>query len=71
MSRDKSDGNNATGIPSSFEKRLMALEFDIKRTTENNSNKGLKWSRLSLSVVKMRCIFFLLIQQLTCWTIDP
>ena len=47
MSRDKSDGNTATGIQSSFEKRLMALEFDIKRTTENNSNKGLGWSWLS------------------------
>ena len=41
MSRDKSDGNMiASSIPSSFEKRLMALEFDMKRKNENHSNKG-------------------------------
>lgn len=41
MSRDKSDGNMiASSIPSSFEKRLMALEFDMKRKNENHSSKG-------------------------------
>ena len=57
MSRDKSDGNMiASSIPSSFEKRLMALEFDIKRKNENTSSKALsdEIERLELEQLKQK-----------------
>ena len=57
MSRDKSDGNMiASSIPSSFEKRLMALEFDMKRKNENNSSKALsdEIERLELEQLKQK-----------------
>ena len=57
MSRDKSDGNMiSSSIPSSFEKRLMALEFDIKRKNENTSSKALsdEIERLELEQLKQK-----------------
>ena len=57
MSRDKPDGNMvASSIPSSFEKRLMAVEFDIKRKNENNSSKALsdEIERLELEQLKQK-----------------
>ena len=52
MSRDKSDGSTVASIPSSFEKRLMALEFDNKRKTESNLSDEVE--RLELEQLKQK-----------------